>query len=473
MTWQEELRKLDEELAAGRIAADDYRVRRDQVLSSAVAPGEQGQQPASEEPAQPARTPAPQQAPTDAQAGTPPGNQQETTPHQTPAQAPQQQAPQPDAQQPEQAQSGPHGGQNPESTQIISVVPGVSSNPQAPAQAPPDGPTERTQAVTGWQGSDAERTQAVPTTHNPAQQPPYAPPGQVPGSPAGGFPAPPGSPPAGFPAQGQQGQFPQGPVQQGFEPQAPWHVAEDDSPPWGGDFPPLHPGSTSDWVKQGPEVFDQDSQPKKKSKTMFAVFGVVLLVAVAGVAVWFFVLRGDGGGGQAGGGGEPGQSQQNEPPKPLDQAVPDPPGQSDDSSGRIAVRQANQNGLLNAEEVSALGDAGVRNLVFKGSQDNDFTYEAMAFETSGQQAATQLVDDLYSAARNSGMQDGARGGLPASAKVTQRSEFPDKGAYRAVYAAGDRVIRVVVAQEPIGKDDKKLIAQFQQYAVSVSENVSP
>ncbi|MGH3467881.1 MAG: hypothetical protein ACRDQF_09160, partial [Thermocrispum sp.] len=38
MTWQEELRKLDEDFSSGIITADEYRVRRDQVLSSAVAP---------------------------------------------------------------------------------------------------------------------------------------------------------------------------------------------------------------------------------------------------------------------------------------------------------------------------------------------------------------------------------------------------------------------------------------------------
>ncbi|MER6767386.1 hypothetical protein ABT266_45095, partial [Amycolatopsis sp. NPDC000746] len=41
MSWQEELRRLDEELASGRLSADDYRIRRDQVLSSAV--GQQDQ----------------------------------------------------------------------------------------------------------------------------------------------------------------------------------------------------------------------------------------------------------------------------------------------------------------------------------------------------------------------------------------------------------------------------------------------
>lgn len=37
MSWQDELRKLDEELAAGRISADDYRIRRDQALAQAVS----------------------------------------------------------------------------------------------------------------------------------------------------------------------------------------------------------------------------------------------------------------------------------------------------------------------------------------------------------------------------------------------------------------------------------------------------
>ncbi|PPK68156.1 hypothetical protein V5P93_000060 [Actinokineospora auranticolor] len=41
MTWQEELRQLDADLAAGRLSSDDYRVRRDAVLAKAAggAPG--------------------------------------------------------------------------------------------------------------------------------------------------------------------------------------------------------------------------------------------------------------------------------------------------------------------------------------------------------------------------------------------------------------------------------------------------
>lgn len=39
MTWQEELQKLDNELASGRISADDYRRRRDEVLAGSAGGG--------------------------------------------------------------------------------------------------------------------------------------------------------------------------------------------------------------------------------------------------------------------------------------------------------------------------------------------------------------------------------------------------------------------------------------------------
>lgn len=146
MSWQEELRRLDEELASGRLSADDYRIRRDQVLSSAV-----GQQ----------DPPPPQQAPTSA-----------------------------------------------DSTQVIAPVSPPHGVPQPPAQQPPmppqpvgDQSAERTQAVS-WQQqqqqtphADVSRTEYV----QPQQQPP-----QPQYSPAGGFPqTPPQSPPTGFP-QSQQ-----------------------------------------------------------------------------------------------------------------------------------------------------------------------------------------------------------------------------------------------------------------------------
>ncbi|WP_410562611.1 DUF1707 domain-containing protein [Amycolatopsis sp. cmx-4-61] len=54
MTWQEDLRRLDEELAAGSLTADEYRTRRDRVLSMAVTNADGPQQ----APAQPSSSSA-------------------------------------------------------------------------------------------------------------------------------------------------------------------------------------------------------------------------------------------------------------------------------------------------------------------------------------------------------------------------------------------------------------------------------
>lgn len=126
MSWQEELRRLDEELADGRISADDYRQRRDIVLSSAVNP-ELQTPPAESNQAESTQIIAPIEA---QRPSTPPGGQ------------PQQQAP---------------IGQGPsDRTQV------VNNNAVA------DG-AERTQVTPGgwqpnWQANasgDADRTQVV------------------------------------------------------------------------------------------------------------------------------------------------------------------------------------------------------------------------------------------------------------------------------------------------------------------------
>ncbi|TWP52792.1 flagellar basal body protein FliL [Lentzea tibetensis] len=115
MTWQDELQKLDLELASGRISADDYRRRRDEVLaaSSAAAPQPQQQGPFA------------------------PPFKWDATP-------PQQQSPNPDA------------------TQVVSSGQPQQSNPDA------------TQVVSGQRPADADRTQYVRPVSGPipAQQMP-------------------------------------------------------------------------------------------------------------------------------------------------------------------------------------------------------------------------------------------------------------------------------------------------------------
>ncbi|OLF06331.1 hypothetical protein BLA60_32355 [Actinophytocola xinjiangensis] len=140
MSWQDELRKLDDELAAGRISADDYRSRRDQILSTAVSPGAQ------------------------------PGAGQDAAAESTTMM--------PAVQPPPQQQGGANtGGDDADRTQVVS--------------GQDLGDSDRTQAVGGWRATppeDPNRTQVVPGV--PPQAQGSYPPRPAP-SPPGGFPQPP------------------------------------------------------------------------------------------------------------------------------------------------------------------------------------------------------------------------------------------------------------------------------------------
>jgi len=135
MSWQEDLQQLDRALAAGQISADDYRLRRDEVLANAA-----------------------QALPGGAQ------QSQQQTPPQQPA--------------------GPfpppfRWGAQSEATQVVPSGDGERTQVVRPGATPPPPPkqpdAERTQFIRPTQppaGGDAERTQVVPT-----------------GTPSGGFPA--------------------------------------------------------------------------------------------------------------------------------------------------------------------------------------------------------------------------------------------------------------------------------------------
>ncbi len=271
MSWQEELRKLDDELATGRISADEYRVRRDKVLASAVS--------------------SPQAAPA-GQTGHPEATQT-IQPVQPPAE-----------------------GGTPDRTP---VVPGA----QSPAGQPPTGP-DRTQVVQGWQtarpntGGDPDRTQVVP--------------GQ-----SGGFAPPPG----GYP----QHQAP-----------PPWSTQQDanDAPPWAGsEFPPLNAAQNYDWLRQGPEVFDE--KPKGKRGLVIGIVVAVVVLALAGGAVWWFTASPDDETPPVGQTttAPPTTTTPAGPPRPLEGVD----GQVDDAnSGDITVADAGKKSQFSPDEVKIFGE---------------------------------------------------------------------------------------------------------------------
>ncbi|MBO0840824.1 MAG: hypothetical protein J2O49_08400 [Sciscionella sp.] len=237
MSWQDEQRKLSEELSRGEISAEEYRARRDQLLAAA----------------NPAANPAMNSA-------VNPSLTSGLNSQPNPAAGPM--APQP--------------GQGPvDATQTLRPVgypdPGGQQSAQQPGPAAPGGDpaADRTQAISpqqmvaGGGSADAERTQAV----------------AMPGG---------GSDPERTQTVAMGGRRAGGAKQQAQQ-------DSDDEPLWGGaEFPPLVSSGSSDWLKQGPEVFAPANEQKpKKGKIIMVVAAVVVLAAIAFGAYW---LWGRGGG---------------------------------------------------------------------------------------------------------------------------------------------------------------------------------
>lgn len=114
MSWQDDLRQLDQALAMGQIAADDYRKRRDQLLAAAAG--------SATSPAAPEQPSAPQQpAPPQPVAPPPPPVQQQPSPSQGPDSGPF--AP-PFRWEPSSDSTQVVAGDNPDRTQVVPPVHG-------------------------------------------------------------------------------------------------------------------------------------------------------------------------------------------------------------------------------------------------------------------------------------------------------------------------------------------------------------
>ncbi|WP_020668974.1 hypothetical protein [Amycolatopsis nigrescens] len=403
MAWQEELRKLDEELASGKLTADEYRARRDQVLSSAVNPGEQ--------------PPAPAQATSQA------GETQIIQPVSPPQGTPQQQSPQ--QQPPQQFQ---------------------------PQQQPPGSP-EATQVVSG-QDTGAERTQVVPSWQT---RPP-----QHPNSPPGGFQQPPGqqSPPHGFPPpQGQQqpGQAWNAP-QEDVSP--PWGGAEFPplSPSRSSDWVAQGPETF--------ETKSSSGSGKKILFSVLGLV-VVAGIGLAVWLLFIKDSGSDTPPPNAQTSSPqppPASSVKPLPEPPPAKADPtdnssaliDAPGTPRLGGGELDITTLQNNKLLPESVTSALAQAGMTDGVLKTSTDGPATIGLYALTVSDEQSAVSVAQEYANTQLEGGIKANRDLSLKGVPVFSAASETADS-AFRAVYVLYNRVIIV----ETFGKGKDAVQQQFE------------
>ncbi|ALG05597.1 hypothetical protein [Kibdelosporangium phytohabitans] len=341
MSWQEDLRQLDQALAEGRIHADDYRKRRDQLLATATGattpPASSG--PASNPfPAQqpPASNPFPAQQPP---ASNPFPAQQPPASNPFPAQQPPASNPFPAQQPPQQPTPPPPPPQQAEATQVHQPGQQPSSGPfPTPFRwEPTQGGAESTQIVSQQQSGNPDVTQVVSQQQGGQQ--------------------------AGNTGEAERTQVVRPVQQQGAQQhQAPWHSTPpnpNQGSPWGMDDQPM-PSLQPTWLAQGPEVFAEDKGSKfgKGAKILVAL----VLVIGLGVGAYFVFFTGKDN-------NQPGAIEPQPSPSPTSTTKPKPPRDElsiADMPGKLNEKynnvktfaDAKAENFLTPTEVQILTDAG-------------------------------------------------------------------------------------------------------------------
>lgn len=418
MSWQEELRKLDEALASGQLSADDYRIRRDQVLSSAVADTPD------------ASAPHPQAA-----------SEQEQPPQQGPSQS---------------------GDKTPDSTQVMTPV----SPPQGMQQSSPQQPDS------SFSGSSAEHTQHMqpawqaqppqPGTQQPGGFPPPSPP---PGSP---HPVPHPGTPAG-PQPGQSWNAP--------EPDAspPWGGSEfppisPGSSEWTGQGPEDldKPSGSGKGGKialvaavlllvlggAGTAIFFATQSDDDPEQNQLAVESSTA-------------------------GSPPPTTVPSDPYEALLLQIPELQGTPDNNSGVLLVDELVDLDILDADEAELLGAESAEKVAWRGAQrtpdangPGNEDISVLVIPLDDAEAASDLATQLreYTEDQDFVLIEDALPDIPANVVFHKDVESPI--VYRGTWVSDENVIRVNVTQGSEG-DEAALSGAYQATVKSLLQPFPP
>jgi hypothetical protein len=269
----------------------------------------------------------------------------------------------------------------------------------------------------------------------------------------------------------QQPQFPPRPTPPPWETHQPQqqNVAP---PPWANEELPPEFGQQS-WPRQGPEVFEEKSSGGS-GKTVGIIVAIVLVLALAGGAIWFFGFR-DSDNKQAD--GDDTSQTQEQPPPPTSEPPNIPEGPFIELEGdevlniTIPMQEAvtanmptpQEAGLLNSvgvAEVGALiteeGEGGLRRGIwaFKLGDGADPNNVLNAMDQLYQQAEFELVTD--------------ENGVLVRKKAAQNAD--EVTVWRAHYLTDDGYL---VRVESYGKDSANVEAAFEEILQEETDKFPP
>jgi len=406
VTWQDELRRLDDELAAGRLSAEDYRRQRDDLLSQTASGGPpvrpvakrfgDPDPDADDQPAQPLRPPLPPSTPV-----------------------------------PQQRQAGPfpppfRWDETPESTQVMGTVRDDAGTASDSTADSPD-------------GADAERTQVVPGAPGP--------------------PVPPRRPSQAAPYW-QQGEHTPSWASADLPP------TTDITPAWYKQGPEFE---TTDGQRRGWRIFIMVAVLLLIVGATASTFYVVRNRSNGEPAAQQTTQPATGPASTAAPTPTT-PPRQPSPIEAVFEKMPQPPGEQDADNGVLSLAKVAELKLLSPAEVKILQDARVEQVAYRGSikgQDEYSPYpdafETLTFITADPSAANSIANKLRAHQEQNGLVHIPEPlpDMPPSV-VFEKRVGQGRSIYRGLYVSGSNVVRVNVVQEPL-KDEAALSGSYQRH----------
>jgi hypothetical protein len=244
-------------------------------------------------------------------------------------------------------------------------------------------------------------------------------------------------------------------------------------PPWANEELPPEFGQQS-WPRQGPEVFEEKSGGGS-GKIVGIIVAVVVVLALAGGAVWYFGIR-DSGDNQAGNDPGTNQSQTKDQPTTTTPPPPDlPEGPFVELPGEEVLNRTEpmQEAIANKEptepEAQLLASAGVSEVGGLVTEEDGLRRGIWAFKIGpgGDPAAVlQAIDQYYQQAQYELISD-QNGVLARKKSPTPPNETAT--AFRAHYITDGYVVRV----ETYSDDSANAEAEFQDLLAKMTEEFPP
>ncbi|TCP57181.1 hypothetical protein EV191_1011134 [Tamaricihabitans halophyticus] len=407
MSWQEQLRQLDTELAHGRISADDHRKQRDELLAEASASAPAKNRPASVDERLRWRSSNPGAQP----------RADSTTGH----------------------------------TQPASGQPGA---PDWPADAPTDWPET---AATDWPTESAPaRTSKVPQALlQPPIADPYADPPTRPHVPTPGDklaePVSPSQPSPGQPSPSQPSPGP--PAQPGGG-----------LPPLAGPAPVPMPSAAGKPLADDAEL-TRKPRVDRRGRLLYGGVAAGLVLALVAVGIW---LSGDPAEPTAANDQVAANQQQAPgPANELDSLMPALPGVANENNSSVTVEKGRQLGLYTKEEATILEENNVSGVTYRGSANEGIGYAILVAENEDDAGAKQTTQALHDELVRTGFEPGPEVPREPDLRVLKRLS-EQSNTYRVVYQSGDYTVRMGLAQMPAAQESA-LATEFEQMIGTVLE----